>query len=133
MSENESDSTVVNVALLLAAAKVMGFTASTIAAAIGVKNYLLTNWKTGRSKPSPEHLEKLENFIRGCVPQNVLDQKEKEQKQHLSVFGGPSAEEIDALMEVFKSLHLFEHRVKVLNLAYELRDKESGNKQPATI
>ena len=133
MSEQESDSIVMNVALLLATAKVMGFTASAIATAIGVKNYLLTNWKTGRSKPSPEQFEKLENFIKGNVPSDILVEKEKNQKNHLYFAGSPSAEEIKALVEVFKSLRLFEHRVKVLNLAYELRDKESGNKQAATI
>ena len=50
------------ISILLAKAKASGLTATEIADSLGIKPYILTNWKTGRSKPSLEQIKKLEEW-----------------------------------------------------------------------
>ena len=127
--KKKPNSLISNVANLLAEAKTRGLTATKIAEELGVKAYILTNWKTGRSKPSQEQYDKLMNIVMTNAKENVLYSN-----SNITPIGLLSLNENLACQEdkrlliingLFTSLKDTKNKDKVINLAYELWKKES--------
>lgn len=135
----------ITIAMLLAKAKTNGLTATEIADSLGIKPYILTNWKTGRSKPSLEQIKKLQEWasekgldqqIEKLTEQDVLPtSKEYNTNQNVSsVQNLPSSnskteeasdEQLNIMISLFKGLHNPKNKEELINKAFELRRKES--------
>ena len=135
----------ITIGILLAKAKANGLTATEIADSLGIKPYILTNWKTGRSKPSLEQINKLQEWasekgfdqqIEKLTEQDVLpNPKEYTTNQNVSsVQNLPSSnskteetsdEQLNIMISLFKGLHNPKNKEEAINKVFELRRKES--------
>lgn len=111
---------------LLAAAKLQGLTAATIAAAIGVGEYAISRWKKGQGQPTEDQLDKLAEMLK-VSPEALVAKNIDEEPAYIRgdfVGTAPDKATIDALVEIFTNLKSLRHRTQLLNLAFELREKE---------
>lgn len=137
------------ISILLAKAKASGLTATEIADSLGIKPYILTNWKTGRSKPSLEQIKKLEEWasekgfdqqLGNLTEQDILpNQNQYTTNQNVSsVQNLPSSnskteetsdEQLNLMISLFKTLRNPMHKEELIEKAFELRRKESLEKE----
>lgn len=113
----------VAITLLLSKAKTRGIKATEIADYLEVKPYILTNWKTGRSKPNQEQIRKLSEWAlkEGIeLPSEWVGSSKNEETPD---------DRLNVMTTLFKSLHNPKSKDELINRAFELWRAESQLKE----
>jgi transcriptional regulator with XRE-family HTH domain len=121
------------IARLLAKAKNKGITATEIADSLEVKPYTLTNWKTGRTKPNIEQIDKLKEWANQngfeqqvedlSTPQilnSIQNLQNSESKKEETSDG-----DLNMLINIFKNLKNPKNKQELINMAFKLWQTES--------